>query len=201
MDTNFLIKLFILFGILYLMLECTCVNEHFSYDINKPVTIKLKNKDDEMVFIDFSQLNDNIKNNIIDKFIKTEYLIKENEIEIKKGIFYKNPIFLIYKKDLSKYTNLSDTNIKFNLVNDENNFILIPIINGNIKENQYLYSDNNLGIMYFSEHGKNKHLVKITDYKLNLEYITNPNIIIDEILNKTLSKEGSDKLIIEIIQN
>lgn len=201
MNTDFLIKLFILFGVIYLILECTCINEHFTYDTNNPVSINIKNNDDEMTFVDFSQLNDNIKNNIIDKLIKTEYLTKENEIEIKKGIFYKNPIFLVNKKDLSNYTNLSDTNIKFNLINDDNDFILIPIINNNIKTNQYLYSDDKLGIMYFSEHGKNKHLVKIIDSKLNFEYISDPNIIIDDISNKILSKDGNNKLIIEIIQN
>jgi hypothetical protein len=188
---NFIIKLFILLTLSYLFIEynsCEHLSNVETYNKQKPVSLALSEGANKYTFITFNQLKDTYKSSMLTQLLTTTFMNNENLVNIKLYKFKKTPILLINSSDLSKYTNLTKSNITFQLVKNKTFYGMTPIINDKKQNDQYLYSDTTLGIMYYSKYGNKKDLVKITD-PLNTYFIKKTNNT--NIISQYLSSSGT----------
>lgn len=166
MNTECFIKSFLLIAVIFLIIKCWSNNESFA-DIDFtlaslaekiknyiPVELELNNTH---VFVSFNQLNKEnqeiIKGKLKDN---SEFMIQETIQDIEKGIFYKNPIFIVSKDEL-----VESKKLNFILIPESGSFALSPVLSDKNLGDHYLYFNEKLGLIYYSKNGPNNDLILV----------------------------------------
>ena len=200
MNTECFIKSFLLIIVIFLIISCWTNKETFAeIDFTSSSLIeKIKGKkpfelelNDTYFFISFDQLKDEYQKIVIDKLKNnSEFMIRETIQDVEKGIFFKTPVFISFKKDVS-----ANNKLDFILVSDSGAYALNPYINESLRsklQDKYLYLNQDLGLLYYSKIGPDKDSIHINNdgfvklYGLNNNW-NNTNLkSINNILNKDL---------------
>ena len=166
MNKECLIKSFMLFFVILLILSCLQTTEKFAeidftkIQPNNPIPISLTLGDVVYYLISFEQLSEENKNKII-KILrdKTTDLgkkfmdFRENETN---GDFYKTPVFLVSHSQISA---LKVEKLSFILTSDKGDYALTPKIKG--AGDKYLFFNKELGLAYYAISGPNSDIVHI----------------------------------------
>jgi len=168
MNTECFIKSFLLIAVIFLIIKCWSNNEPFAnIDFTsailaekikkfKPVELELNNT---YVFVSFNQLKEDQKKIVIDKLKNDTNFMDSRELkqDVEKGIFYKTPIFIVPKNEA-----LSNK-LDFILISEGGTFALSPRINNTTQDEEFVYFNKNLGLLYSARTGPNNDTVHIND--------------------------------------
>jgi hypothetical protein len=168
MNTECVVKILLLAGIIYLLVSCWNQTENFSYDLSKhnpskPVNIVLFIDDIKYVFISFEDLKKEHKDKVIaglkdnKNFINPKAPAKnENLDDLANGTYMKVPIFIVKESEVS---DLTDNKIVTFKLKGDKEYKLVPVVSGTTKVDEYLFGDEELGMLYYSNTGNNQILV------------------------------------------
>lgn len=168
MNNECIVKLLFLAGVIYLVLTYLNYTENFTYDLskhdtNKPVNISLFIDDIKYVFISFEDLKKEHKDKVIlglkdnKKFANPKGPAKnENQYDLANGIYMKVPIFIVKESEIS---NLTDNKIVGFKLKGDKEYKLVPVVSGVTKNDEFLFDDGDLGMLYHSNIGNNYALV------------------------------------------
>jgi len=207
MYTECFIKSFLLIAVIFLIIKCWSNNESFaSIDftsaklaekIKNFLPVKLDLYDAELnkyVFATFNQLNEDNQKIIIDKLKdNSEFMVKETIQDVEKGIFYKNPIFIV--ADPNNKLNNSEK-IDFILIPESGSFALSPVIPNKNLGDHYLYFDKKIGLIYYSKNGPNNDLILVNSNGFQELFGLEKNWSNTDL--KTIKKVDNKKLIFKI---
>lgn len=176
MNTECFIKVLLLAGIIYLIVSCWNQTENFSYDLSKhdpekPVNISMFINDIKYVFISFEDLKKEHKDKVIaglkdnKNFINPKAPAKnENPDDMANGTYIKIPIFIVKESEVVDLTENKTVNFK---LRGDKEYRLIPVVSGNIKTDEFLFNDDDLGMLYHSNTGNNHVLVTAEGFVQN----------------------------------
>jgi len=174
MNAECVIKLLFLIGVIYLIGSYLNNTENFEnntninkilslykHDYNKSLNISLLVKDINYVFISFEDLKTEHKNKVINGLINHTNFAnpeppakKENLHDMLNGLYIKKPIFIVKESEVSNLTDNKIVSFKMRK-NSDLSYRLIPIVAGVTKTDEYLFFDENLGMIYYSNTGNN----------------------------------------------
>ena len=178
MNTECVIKLLFLIGVIYLIIlylnntvnfknntKIHKILSLYKHDNNKSINISLLVKDINYVFISFEDLKTEHKNKVINGLINHTNFAnpkppakKENLDDMNNGLYIKKPIFIVKESEVSNLTDNKIVSFKVRK-NSDLTFRLIPVVAGITKTDQFLFFDENLGMVYYSNTGNNPILL------------------------------------------
>jgi len=161
MNTESIVKLFILFGTLYLFMKCLNKQENFDakkYDFKKPVQLTFLNSEGVTYYlVSLEQFKIDYRNKII-KYIN-EKVKDPKELKLdptKFNFFNPMPMFLVRSIDLEKYASTDVSN--FYILPFQDNIGFVPKINNKPTPDEYVYFDKNNMLHYSPTYNNNKML-------------------------------------------
>jgi hypothetical protein len=170
MNTESVVKLLLLAGVIYLIVSCLNNTENFTYDLSKhdttkPINIGLFIDDIKYVFISFEDLKKEHKDKVIaglkenKKFANPKAPAKnENSYDMANGNYIKVPIFIVKESEVSNLTDNKTVGFK---LKGEKKYRLVPVVSGVTKTDKFLFDDEDLGMIYYSNTGNNFLLVNV----------------------------------------
>ncbi len=167
MNTECFIKSFMLIAVILLILSCLQNTEMFAeidftkIESKKSVSTNLTIGNEVYYFISYDQLNNNNKAKVIDALLKDKIFMdsRENENDVKKGIFYKTPVFLASAGQIASLTN--NAQLKFMLTAEAGAYVLTPEVSGVIAADKYLFFNKDSKMIYYAKEGPNNQIVNI----------------------------------------
>ncbi len=167
MNTECFVKSFMLIAVILLILSCLQNTETFAeidftkFQSKKPISVNLTIGNEVYYFISYDQLNNNNKSKIIEALLKDKTFMdsRENENDVKKGIFYKIPVFLASAGQIATLTN--NAQLKFLLTAEAGAYVLTPEISGVVAADKYLFFNKDSGLIYYAKEGPNNQIVNI----------------------------------------
>ncbi len=199
MNTESVIKLLLFIGVIYLIIQCWNYTELFTYDLSKhdvkkPVNISLFINDIKYLFISLEDLKKEHKDKVIaglknnQKFANPKAPAKtENSIDMANGIYMKVPIFLVKESEISNLTN--NKTVSFRLKGNKE-YRLTPVVSGKTKIDEYLFNDEDLSMLYYSNTGNNHLLITADGFVENKKL---QPITFDDLKLYVFSKEKVSK--------
>lgn len=200
-----IIKLIILFGLIYLFIACVTNNEGFtdlstfvqSSDMSNPVSLILWDDDVKYILVSFYELNDSYKQQVLNMIVNDPvYLQKEGVVNSPEGInnfkvnakFTRTPLFVIKDVNKNKITNGNQFKVIVKTLN-ETEYFMKAFINGLVTDN-VLQNNTEVNMMYMNTNiDSNKYLVKIGNNIINFAYLKESSIPDLYLLNDTGSKK------------
>jgi hypothetical protein len=168
MNSECFIKSLMLIIVILLMLSCLQNTENFGeidftkIQPKKAIPINLTIGNEVYYFISYEQLiKEENKSKIIDALLKDKTFMdsRENVNDVKKGNFYKTPVFLASAGQIGTLTN--NEHIKFVLTAEAGSYVLTPEISGRVTADKYLFFNKESGLIYYATEGPNKDIVYI----------------------------------------
>jgi hypothetical protein len=161
MNTESIVKLFILFGTLYLFMKCLNNQENFDakkYNLKKPAQLTfLNNEGVSYYLVSLEQFKKNYRDKLI-KYIN-EKLKDPKELKLdpaKFNFFNPMPMFLVRSIDLEKYASADVSN--FYIIPFQDKFGFVPKIDNKPTPDEYVYTDKNNMLMYSTTYNIDKML-------------------------------------------
>lgn len=167
MNTECFVKSLMLIAVILLILSCLQNTETFAeidftkFQSKKTISVNLTIGNEVYYFISYDQLNNNNKSKIIEALLKDKTFMdsRENENDVKKGIFYKTPVFLASAGQIATLTN--NAQIKFLLTAEAGAYVLTPEISGVVAADKYLFFNKESGLIYYAKEGPNNQIINI----------------------------------------
>ena len=208
MDTECFIKSFMLIAIILLMLSCLQTTEKFTpidfsqFKINKSIAMNVTLENDIYYFVSFDQLNNDYRNKIIEILSNDPNFMdpRENINDVKQGLFYKTPIFLVNATQINIMTNTAKLN--FLLTSESGAYALTPQIAGITIADKYLFFNKDLGLLYYAKDGPNSDIIHINKNWFIKPFRTNKLAPYSDmnLMSITLVNDNESKLDINISQ-
>lgn len=214
MNTECFIKSLMLIVVFLLIISCLQTTEKFSeidftkIQIKKSIAINLAMGNEVYYLVSYEQLNNATKEKIIDILLKNEKFMdsRENKNDVKKGIFYKIPVFLASANQIVNLIN--GGNLNFMLTAETGVYALTPEISGIIAADKYLFFNKDLGFAYYAKEGPNSDIVHINQNGFvksfgiqKLEELSIINLSSLALITDTTNTTNTEKLNVNIRQN
>jgi hypothetical protein len=162
MNTESIIKLFILFGTLYLFINCLNNHEHFNeekYDFSKPIDLNIMDANGVGYYLfSLEQFKQPYQKKIIDNMKVTMPKLLDYSLDIKR--FNPMPMFLIRAVDMDTY--ISSEVYKYKLRNLNDAYAFTPRVPGQITAGEYLYVHPQYDVIVYSPNYLSSRLVTVT---------------------------------------
>jgi len=161
MNTESIVKLFILFGTLYLFIQCLKNQEDFNedkYDFSKPVELNLMDANGVVYhLVSLEQFKQPHQKKIIDHMKINMPKLVDYSINVTR--FNPMPMFLIRAIDMETYIN-SDI-YKFKAKNVRDNYIFTPRVPSKITAGEFLYMDPLYNMIVYSPNFLSSRLISV----------------------------------------
>jgi len=165
MNTESIIKLFILFGTLYLFMKCLEKQENFDakkYDFKKPAQLTiLDDKGVSYNIVSLEQFNPEHQKKIINYMTKNTPGFLNTAVPVNS--FSPMPMFLVRLIDLEKYVSTNTSNFYIAKM-PENKITFMPIINDKITAGQFIYMHPMYNILCYSRTNLVSRMIHIDNY-------------------------------------
>jgi hypothetical protein len=161
MNTESIVKLFILFGTLYLFMKCLNNQEDFNedkYDFSKPVDFNLMDGNGVSYnLVSLEQFKQPYQKNIIEHMKVAMPKLVDYNISVTR--FNPMPMFLIRALDMETYIN-SEV-YKFKVKNVRDGYAFTPRVPSKITAGEYLYMDPLYNMIVYSSNYSSSRLITV----------------------------------------
>ncbi len=207
MNTECFIKSFMLIAVILLMISCLQNTENFAeidftkFQPKKSVAINLTLGNEVYYLVSYDQLSNANKGKIIDVLLKDSKFMdsRENENDVKKGIFYKTPVFLASAGQIANLTN--NAKLNFMLTAEAGAYALTPEVSGIVAADKYLFFNKDLGLAYYAKEGPNSDIVHVNKNGFRKSFGTQKSGQFSDLNLNSFILSDSEKLNVNISQN